>query len=87
MTLKEVPPKKVKKVIPITKPDPGGIQILEVIIEGLKDGSIKDAVIVYREGKEDHYQALTYSSSETLGWMLQKAITCMVVENGESEEE
>ena len=31
-------------------------------------------------------QALTYSSSETLGWMLQKAVTCLMVEDGDIEE-
>lgn len=82
MTLKPVPPKKKVKVVPIPTPNPGGIQILEIIIEGLKD-----AVIVYREGEEDHYQALTDSSYETLGWMLHKATTSMVIENGDTEEE
>ncbi len=84
MTLKEVPPKKKVKVVPIPKP---GLKALATVMEGLQDGSIEHAVIVYKKDEEDYYIALTDSSYETLGWMLQKALTCLVVEDGDIEEE
>ena len=84
MTLKEVPPKKKVKVIPIPKL---GLKNLAMVMDGLKDGSIDHAVIVYKKDEQDYYVALTDSSYETLGWMLQKAVTCLVVEDGDTEEE
>ena len=84
MTLKEVPPKKKVKVIPIPKL---GLKNLAMVMDGLKDGSIEHAVIVYKKDEQDCYIALTDSSYETLGWMLQKAVTCMAVEDGDIEEE
>ncbi len=84
MTLKEVPPKKTVKIVPIPKP---GLKNLAMVMDGLKDGSIDHAVIVYKKDEQDYYISLTDSSYETLGWMLQKAVTCLVVEDGDIEEE
>ncbi len=83
MTLKPVPPKKKVKVVSFNKE---GLKNLGIIVKGLEDGSIEDAVIIYKKDEETYYIALTDSSFETLGWMLHKANVCMVIEDGESEE-
>ena len=84
MTLKEVPPKKKVKVIPIPKP---GLKNLAMVMDGLKDGSIDRAVVIYRQNGEEYYLALTDSSYEALGWMVQKTIIALATEDGDIEEE
>lgn len=75
--MKVVPKNPVIQFTPTKK----GLENLEKIKKYLEDGNMEHAVILYRRDDEDYYMPLTDSSYETLGWMMQKAILAMTVED------
>ena len=76
--VKAVPNKSsVIQFVPIKK----GLENLKKIKKDLEDGKIEHAIVLYRRDGEDYYMPLTDSSYETFGWMMQKAMIAMAVED------
>ena len=68
------------KVVFIREPD---LKELHNFEQELKEGTIEDAVLVYRKEDESCFMVLTDSPYESLAWILFKAIIHMI---GEEEE-
>lgn len=66
-------------------PHKKGLANLKNLKKDLADGNIEHAIVIYRKDGEDWYLALTDSTYETLGWMLQKTVVAMSVEDSEAE--
>ena len=81
--MKVVPKNPVIEFTPTKDLTKKGLENLEKIRKGLEDGKIEHAVVLYRRDDEDYYMPLTDSPYETFGWMMQKAIIAMAVEDDE----
>lgn len=81
--MKVVPKNPVIQFTPVKK----GLENLGKVKKDLENGKIEHAVILYRRDGEDYYIPLTESPYETFGWMMQKAMIAMAVEDEGVEEE
>jgi hypothetical protein len=68
-------------------PAKDGLDNLKKVQTDLEEGSLDHAIILYRRDGDDYYLPLTDSTYETFGWMMQKTIVAMAVEDEGIEQE
>ena len=68
-------------------PAKDGLDNLKKVQADLEEGSLDHAIVLYRRDGDDYYLPLTDSTYETFGWMMQKTIVAMSVEDEGTEQE